>query len=68
MIMKQDNATAGKYRSIPWKLIAGIVIGGSAGYLFYYFVGCAGGTCPITSNPYASVLYGAVMGGLVAKM
>lgn len=45
--------------------IAGIVIGAIAGYLYYYFVGCASGSCAITSNPINSVLYGAVMGYLL---
>ena len=37
----------------------------TGGYLYYYFVGCNSGTCPITSNPYISVIYGGVMGYLV---
>ncbi len=46
--------------------IAGMVLGAGAGYLYYYFVGCASGTCAITSNPLNSTLYGAVMGALLA--
>lgn len=42
-----------------------IVVGAIAGYLYYYFVGCASGTCSITSKPLNSSLYGALMGGLV---
>lgn len=69
MIMKQGNPTkASGIRAFPWKLTAGIAIGGGLGFLYYYFVGCASGACPITSNPYMSVLYGAVMGALVARM
>jgi len=45
--------------------IAGIVTGAIGGYLYYHFVGCQSGTCPITSNPYISVIYGAVMGYLL---
>lgn len=44
---------------------AGIVIGSTLGYLYYHFIGCSSGTCPITSNPVSSALYGAVMGGLL---
>ena len=47
--------------------IAGIVLGAGAGYLYYYFVGCASGTCAITSSPLNSTLYGAVMGALLAN-
>lgn len=53
-------------RKPGWKLIAWIAGGGAAGFAWYYFVGCATGTCPITSNPYISTGYGALMGGLVA--
>jgi xanthine/uracil permease len=45
--------------------IAGIVVGMIGGYLYYYFIGCKGGTCPITSNPYISIGYGAVIGYLL---
>ena len=44
--------------------IAGILLGASAGYLYYHYVGCASGTCSITSKPISSTLYGALMGGL----
>lgn len=43
----------------------GIAFGAIAGYLYYYFVGCASGTCAITSKPLNSTLYGALMGGLI---
>ncbi|MBP1675986.1 MAG: hypothetical protein H6Q20_545 [Bacteroidetes bacterium] len=45
--------------------IAGIVTGAIGGYLYYHFVGCQSGTCPITSNPYISVIYGALIGYLL---
>lgn len=48
--------------------IAGIVAGAIGGYLYYYFVGCASGTCAITSRPLNSTLYGAMMGGLLLGM
>ncbi len=50
------------------RLIAGIVIGAALGFGYYKFVGCASGTCPITSNPYISTLYGAIMGAMIAGM
>jgi C4-dicarboxylate transporter len=46
----------------------GIAIGALAGYAYYFYVGCASGTCSITSKPLNSTLYGAVMGGLVFNM
>lgn len=44
--------------------IIGVFAGALAGYLYYHFVGCASGTCLITSKPVNSTLYGALMGGL----
>ena len=40
------------------KLVIGAVIGGAAGFAYYKLVGCSTGTCPITSNPYISVVWG----------
>ena len=48
--------------------VLGIVIGAALGYGYYRLVGCSTGTCPITSSPYISTLYGAVMGVLIAGM
>lgn len=50
------------------RLLLGVVIGAAAGFAYYRFVGCASGTCPITSNPFISTLYGAFMGALIAKV
>ncbi|MFW9598769.1 MAG: DUF6132 family protein [Paludibacter sp.] len=48
--------------------ITGILVGAIGGYLYYYFIGCNSGTCPITSNPLISVLYGALIGYLLFDM
>ena len=48
--------------------IAGVLLGALGGYLYYAFVGCASGTCAITSSPTISTLYGALMGGLLFSM
>lgn len=45
--------------------ILGAILGAIGGYFYYLYVGCASGTCPITSNPYASILWGAIMGYLI---
>lgn len=51
---------------IKYKLtILGILVGAVLGFLYYYFIGCASGTCAITSNPFNSTLYGASFGGLL---
>lgn len=45
--------------------LLGGVAGAVGGYLYYYFVGCNSGTCPITSSPLMSVIWGALLGGLL---
>ncbi len=47
---------------ITFKLAAFILLGGAAGFAYYYFIGCVGNTCPITSNPYISTGYGMAAG------
>lgn len=37
-------------------------IGAVLGYGYYYFIGCNGGACPLTSTWYVSTLYGAAIG------
>lgn len=49
------------------KLALGIILGGTIGYLYYHYVGCMSGTCPITSNPYMSIGLGALSGFLLTK-
>jgi hypothetical protein len=48
--------------------IIGSIMGGVGGFIYYYKVGCMSGTCPITSNPWLSILWGAIMGFLVVDI
>lgn len=48
--------------------IIGIIVGGISGFAYYHFVGCASGTCPITSNPYMTTGYGVLLGYLLFDM
>ena len=48
--------------------ILGAILGAIGGYSYYYFVGCASGSCAITSSPINSTLYGIFMGGLLFNM
>ena len=43
-----------------------IALGAAGGYAYYRFVGCRTGACPLTSNPWVSTLYGALIGALIA--
>jgi hypothetical protein len=52
------NALFSKYK-IPF---LGALIGGLAGWLYFRFVGCADGSCAISSNPIRSSLFGALLG------
>lgn len=44
------------------RIALGIVVGAALGYGYYYFIGCNGGTCPITSKPWNSTVAGMVLG------
>jgi hypothetical protein len=46
----------------------GLLVGALLGYVYYHFVGCASGTCAITSTPLNSTLYGALLGGLLFNL
>lgn len=44
------------------------IVGIAGGYAYYYFIGCAGGSCPITSNPWYSMAWGGLLGYLVSDL
>lgn len=44
--------------------ILGMLVGGTAGFLYWKYVGCLTGTCKITSSPVNSTLYFAIIGSL----
>lgn len=48
--------------------LLGLVVGAIGGYAYYYFIGCTSGSCPLTSNPYISIGFGAVFGYLLFDM
>lgn len=49
------------------RYLIGAALGALAGFLYWHFVGCTSGTCPITSKWFNSTVYGAVMGVLMAS-
>lgn len=51
-----------------WTYPVGAVAGAITGYLYWYFVGCESGTCPITASPVNSMIWGAVIGGLLFSL
>ena len=44
------------------KYLGAISIGALGGFAYYKLIGCSSGVCPITSNPWSSTIYGALMG------
>jgi len=46
-------------------VLAGVLTGAIAGFLYWQQIGCASGTCRITSTWHNSTAYGALMGGLL---
>ncbi len=56
------------FGKIPVISVIGLLVGATGGYLYYYFIGCNTGSCPITSNPNVSILWGAVIGYLLFDM
>ncbi|MBN1294239.1 MAG: YtxH domain-containing protein [Candidatus Latescibacteria bacterium] len=50
------------------RMIVGPVAGAAVGFVYYKFIGCSSGACPITSNPWASMIYGAILGFMIAGM
>lgn len=50
-----------KYRLTLIGILAGMV----AGFFYWRFIGCASGSCPITSSPVLSILWGALIAGLL---
>ncbi|MFH1121428.1 MAG: hypothetical protein V1775_16540 [Bacteroidota bacterium] len=70
---KTDNPILLKLRTTlkspnTLKNIAGFVTGVIGGFIYYKTVGCSSGGCAITSNPYMSMLWGGLLGYLVADI
>jgi hypothetical protein len=49
-------------------IIAASLLGAAVGFLYWRFVGCESGTCPIKSVWYLSTLFGGVIGGLAGSI
>ncbi len=49
-------------------IILSAILGAGLGFLYYKKVGCKSGVCVITSNKYISVLYGALVFGMLGNI
>jgi hypothetical protein len=43
-----------------------VALGGGLGFGVHRFIGCRTGACPIWASPYASTVYGALLGFLLS--
>jgi len=41
--------------------VGGVLMGGGLGYLYYKFVGCKSGVCPLTSTPHGAIIMGVLI-------
>ncbi len=48
--------------------ISGFFVGSVAGFLYWYYIGCASGNCYIQSSPIRMTLYGAILGLLLFNL
>jgi len=48
------------------RMIFGGVAGALVGFAMYWFIGCKTGACPLTGNPYISMLIWGGMGAMFA--
>jgi hypothetical protein len=46
--------------------ILATIAGAGVGFLYYKFIGCRTGSCPLTSNPWISMIWGGLIGFLLA--
>jgi len=66
---EQESIWSRRYlKFLTLKSIIGMLIGVIGGYIYYIEVGCKSGSCPITSNPWMTMLWGLLMGYLVGDM
>jgi len=49
------------------RILTGAAVEAGLGFGWYRFFGCSTGTCPLTSNPVISTIYGPVLGVVLAS-
>ncbi len=63
--MEKSNTQKWFFKYLPVAILT--LAGAAGGYLYYRFVGCASGACPISANPALSTLYGGAVGFLIGS-
>ncbi len=54
------------FRQYFWRIV-GALLGVLGGFLYWRFIGCSSGSCPITSNPYMSMFWFGLIGLLLGS-
>jgi hypothetical protein len=65
---KQSNIKEKVKKAFSFASVAGLLIGIIGGFAYYKFIGCSSGGCAITSNPWMSMLWGAMAGYLIGDL
>jgi hypothetical protein len=67
--MKKKDETFLKkaLNNLTYRIIFGAVIGAFAGWLYWEFIGCNGGSCPLTNNLYKTIVLFTLLGGFMAR-
>jgi hypothetical protein len=65
---KQSNIKEKVKKAFSFPSLAGLLIGIIGGFAYYKFIGCSSGGCAITSNPWMSMLWGAMAGYLIGDL
>lgn len=50
-----------------YRFFIGAAMGAGVGYLYWTFIGCTNGTCPLTADPYRTIGLFAIIGGFLFK-
>ncbi|HPE33173.1 MAG TPA: DUF6132 family protein [Bacteroidales bacterium] len=54
------------FKFIPLSTMIGILTGAIAGYIYFKQVVCVSGGCPLTSNPFITIIWGGLVGYLIS--
>lgn len=53
---------------VTWgRTLLPVFLGAAGGFAYSRYIGCKSGACPLTSNPWISTLYGALLGALMLR-
>lgn len=50
-----------------YRMLFGGIVGAGLGALYWNFIGCSGGSCPLTSDPYKTIIIFSFMGAMFTR-